>query len=173
MAFAHDHMTVTGHQVGDRFSAHKALEHGDIDHPARATLAVTDPADGPGVDVEEHRKLRDPLFEKRPEMHQHERVPGAFGNHANAGHRFAHARRRDQDSDVMGSERAYRVLLKLRRSAVESMFDGVRVLALIVDLERGAHRLEQRGCVVDAPAWKRDMPGEVLRAVDDSRRERR
>ena len=73
----------------------------------------------------------------------------------------------------MGSERAYRVVLKLRRSAVESMFDGVRVLALIVDLESGAHRLEQRGCVVDAPAWKRDMPGEVLRAVDDSRRERR
>ena len=64
-------------------------------------------ADGPRVDVEEHRKLRDPLLEERSQVHQHERVPPSFGNHANPRHRLAHARRRDQHSDVMGPERAH------------------------------------------------------------------
>ena len=64
-------------------------------------------ADGPRVDVEEHRKLRDPLLKERSQVHQHERVPPSFGNHANPRHRLAHARRRDQHSDVMGPERAH------------------------------------------------------------------
>ena len=169
VAFVHDHMTVPGHQICDRAPTHETLERGDIDDPSRAAFAVTDSADGPRVDVEEHRKLRDPLFEEWSQVHQHERVPGPFGNHANAGHRLAHARRRDEHSDVMGLERAHCVLLKLRRRAAEAVLDGVSILSLVINLQRCAQGLEQRGGVVDAPARQRDMPGEVLRTADDAR----
>ena len=124
---------------------------------------------GPRVDVKEHRKLRDPLFEERSQVHQHERVPGPFGNHANPRHRLAHARRRDEHSDVMGPECAHCVLLKLRRHPVESMHDGVSILSLVINLQRRAQGLEQRGRVVDTPPGQRDMPGEVLRTADDAR----
>ena len=169
VAFVHDHVTVPGHQVCDRVPAYETLERGDIDDPGRAALAVNDSANGPRVDVEEHRKLRDPLFEERAKVHQHERVPGPFGNHANAGHRLAHARRRDEHSDVMRPECTHRVLLKLRRRAVESMLDGVSILSLVINLQRCAQGLEQRGRVVDTPPGQRDMPGEVLRTADDAR----
>ena len=106
--FVNDHVTVPGQQVCDRAPAHETLGRADIDDSARTTLAGTDSADVPGVDVEEHRKLRDPLFEKRSQVHQLERVPLPFGNHAYGGHRLAHARRRDEHSDVMGPEFAHR-----------------------------------------------------------------
>ena len=73
----------------------------------------------------------------------------------------------------MGQKRAHRALLKLSRSAVEAVFDGVPVLALIVDLKRRTQRLEQSARVVDAPAWKCDMLGKVLCTVDDARDTRR
>ena len=67
VAFVHDHVTVTGHQVCDRTPAHETLERGDVDDPGRAAFAVTDSPDGPRVAEDEMAWLphgADPFYEK-------------------------------------------------------------------------------------------------------------
>src|SRR5690348_1966815 len=74
VAFVDDDLPVAGHEIRHAIVTNQALDHCDVDPAGRVALSSTDLPDLPGVDAQEHGKLRAPLVEQRPSMYEDQRA---------------------------------------------------------------------------------------------------
>ena len=172
MAFIHHHVTVAGHQIGDDVLAHQTLDRGDVDHPV--TWRFPPPIRPMDLGSTSRNIASCAIHWSRRGCRctSTSAFLALFDNQQDAGHRLADARRSDQDSDVVGQQRANRGLLKLGRRATEAVVDGLPGFPLVIDVEHRARDPKQGGRIVRASSWERHVSGEILGAGDDARRQR-
>ena len=167
VALVHDHLAIARDQVGDLASAHEALDHRHVEAAVRRAFPAADLADGLGLDAQEERELGAPLVEERPAVHQDERAAAPLGDQVRPDDRLADAGRGNEDADLVGEERAGRLLLDARQIRRGSETRTASPLSLLSSTSSAtpcsrSKRLQFRA----ASPRKADVLREVLRAGD-------
>jgi len=169
VALVDDHLSVRRNAVGDLPFADQALQHPDIEPTVRLTTTAADLADFLFRDAEEHRKLRHPLVEERPAVHEYERVPGAHSDEIGPKDGLPRARQGDNNARIVLEQRLGSLLLHRRELTVELTRNRISLSPLVFDHKGNAVRDEELLQIAPASPGERNMTREILRAGDDSR----
>ena len=137
-----------------------------VQHAVRPAFPAPYSTDVLLVDAEEHRKLCDPLVEKRPTMHEDEGAAASLRDQVGAEDRLADPGRRDEDPDVFLKEDLRGLLLDRRERALESNLQGLAPVTLIADDERDAVLREKSREIALASSRQRDVLRELFGAGD-------
>ena len=156
VALVDDDVPVGGDEVVDLALPHQALDHGDVEVAVGLAAAAADLADLLRFDAQEHRQASDPLLEQLGSMNEDQRVPRAACDEICRDDRLPGARRRHEDSRVMGDQRVDGSALGLGQLAPEGDIERPPLLALVPKLEIAPNLLEQFPDVLHAPAREGD-----------------
>lgn len=135
MALVDDHMPVRRDQVVNMAYTHEALDHRHIELAIRGVLAGADLADRLGRETQEHGQLRSPLIEARLAVDQHEGTSGSRCDQICADDGLAHARQRDEHTDVVTEQGPRGLFLDGRQPTLEGDLQRLAVTPLIFDAE--------------------------------------
>jgi hypothetical protein len=149
------------------------LDHRYSELAVRGVLAGADLADGLGRETQEHGQLRNPLVEERLAVDQHEGASRSRRDQIRADDSLAHARRRDEHTDVVTEQGPGGLSLYRGQLTLKGDVERFAVTPLIFDVEDAAMVLEDLLEFVAASTGQRHVLGQVLGTGDDARSQRR
>jgi hypothetical protein len=132
-------------------------------------LACADLANRLGRETQEHGQLRPPLIEERLAVDEHQGTSGSRCDRICADDSLAHARRRDEHTDVVTEQGPRGLFLDGGQPTLERDRQRLAVTPLILDVEGAAVVLKDLRELALASAGQRHVLGQFLGTGHDAR----
>jgi hypothetical protein len=173
VTFVDDHVTKVRHDVVHLVATSETLDHSDVKLSIRPTFSTSDLANLPGLEVQEQRKLGDPLLKQLRPVNEDESASTTAGDEVDADNCLSNSWRRNEYADVVSSQCANGLFLDRAEFSLEADVERFSDSALVVDFQRYTELGEQLAQLFHTSARKPDMLRVLLGAADHPRGERR
>ena len=134
VAFIDDDVSVVGDEVFDDALADETLDHGDIDLTGEFLTSASKTSDVFFIEIEELGEPFDPLIHELLAMNENEGVDSALCDEPGRENSFSESSGGGEDSGFVGEHRFPGGFLLGVEGALESGFNGLAGVALVVDL---------------------------------------
>jgi hypothetical protein len=169
VAFIDDDVSVVGDEVFDDALTDEALDHDDVDLSGEFFASASKASDVFFIEIEELGEPFDPLIHELLAMNEDEGVDSALCDEPGCQNGFSEGGGGGKDTGFVGEQCFSGGFLLGVEGALESCFNGLAGVALVVDLGFDFQLLEECEDFSETATWEGEVERVVFGAGDDTR----